>query len=81
MKADMTKLRKTGVSVERKLDKKQVRKIKELIYEGYSCNSIAKAFGVSSQTVYKIRDNVIWKKVSWPNAGKLNLKPRLTSED
>lgn len=47
-----------------KLKEDQVLEIKKLIQSGRSCNSISKDFGVSKQTILRIKNGVNWKHIT-----------------
>lgn len=47
-----------------KLDEEKVREIKQEIRSGKSCNSLAPIFGVSKQTILRIKNGVNWAHVT-----------------
>lgn len=47
-----------------KLSENQVKEIKGLILEGHSCHRIGKEFGVSHQTILRIKNGKNWKHIT-----------------
>ncbi len=46
-----------------KLTETDVRRIRELLFAGFSMNSLGRMFGVSCPTINAIRDGICWRQV------------------